>query len=89
MPYGEKRPLFADPEPVAVRRAVRLKPSQPSQHSNGSYPRGSQAGGWHDAEGSRASGSGEDEWLDSECGLGQDFEVVAGRRVLGYRYMIR
>ena len=35
--------------------------------------------------GSRESGTGEGEWLGSECGMGQDFGVVKGRRFLRYR----
>ena len=32
---------------------------------------------------------GEGEWLDSECAMGSDFGVVAGRRSLRYPRMIR
>jgi len=39
--------------------------------------------------GSRESGRGEGGWLGSVCGIGQDFGVVAGRRSLRYRWMIR
>ena len=51
--------------------------------------RESQDSGWPDAQGSRASGTDEREQLDSECGMGQDFGVVAGRRSLRYPWMIR
>ena len=39
--------------------------------------------------GSRENGAGESDWLGSECGMGQDFGAVAGRRSLRYRWMIR
>ena len=32
---------------------------------------------------------GEGEWLDSQCGMTQDFAAVAGRRSLPYPWMIR
>ena len=45
--------------------------------------------GWPDFRDSRASGTGEGDWLGSECGMGKDFGVVAGRSSLRYRWMIR
>jgi len=63
-----------------------------------------QDSGWPDARGRCAqgefrrrrkrrspggSGTGEGEWLDSECGMTQDFAAVAGRSSLRYPWMIR
>ena len=58
-------------------------------HSNGCYPRGSQAPSWPEARGSRASGTGEGEWLDSRCGMTQDSAAVTGPRSLPYPWLIR
>jgi hypothetical protein len=80
---------FAAGKPGAAGRPVWLSPSNPSPHSNGSCPKGSQATGWPDARCSRASDTGEGDWLGSECGITQGFGVLEGRSSLRYRYMIR
>ena len=87
---GQRRPASHDGGSAGADtgRPVWLSPSNPSPHSNGSYPKGSQATGWPDARSSRASGTGEGDWLGRACGTGADFGVLAGRRSFRYPWII-